>query len=64
MTLNADFAPSYDFSDENFIRLNEERFLELKNDFLQRLEKARDKAFVLENEKIMLAKLKSRTVEV
>src|SRR5687768_7828642 len=64
MTLKADFAPSYDFSDENFVRLKEERFLELKNDFLQRLEKARDKTFVLESEKTMLAKLKSRTVEV
>lgn len=64
MTLKADFAPSYDFSDENFVRLKDELFVQLKTDFVQRLEKARDKPYALESEKNRLAKQQKRTVEV
>lgn len=59
-----DFAPSYDFSDENFIKVQDFLFNELKTDFLKRLEKARDKNLVLEKERTSLAEQNKRTVEV
>lgn len=64
MSDSIDFAPSYDFSDENFIKVKDSLFNELKTDFLKRLEKAREKNFVLENERKLLAAHKKRTVEV
>lgn len=58
------FTPGYDFSDDNFVRLKEEKFLELKTNFLQRLEKAREKPFVLENEKKILLEHDKQSIEV
>lgn len=64
MTINADFTPNYDFSDENFVYLKDTLIQELKQDFLQRMEKARDKAFALEIEKEKLVSQQKRSMEV
>lgn len=64
MTRKVKFAPNYDFSDENFIRLKDELLLQLKTKFQQKLNNARDKPYLLELEKNELTEQQKRTLEV